>query len=141
MKVAVAPVLSDIPIIVLTLYVLTKLSNSNTVLGIISFLGAVFLLYLGIENFRVKGLLLNHADTTSKSFTKGLVVNALNPHPYLFWLTIGAPIAKKHWGIIPSLFRRFWSFFMHLLSAQKSFWLFWQAATVSLSTIFYTNIS
>ena len=110
-KVAVAPVLSDIPIVALTLYVLTKLSNFNAVLGIISFLGAVFLLFLGIENFRVKGLVLNHSNTASKSFTKGLVVNALNPHPYLFWLTIGAPIANKALGQHPLSLPSFLAFF------------------------------
>ena len=95
MKVAVAPILSDIPIIALSLYVLAKLSSYNVVLGIVSFLGGIFLLFLGIENFREKKLVLNHRDAASRSFAKGVMVNALNPHPYLFWFTIGAPIANR----------------------------------------------
>jgi threonine/homoserine/homoserine lactone efflux protein len=101
MKVAVAPILSDIPIIILTLYVLASLSDYHVVLGIISFLGGIFLLFLGIGNFRAKKLVLKHRDAPSRSFSKGVVVNALNPHPYLFWFTIGAPIANKAMGQHP----------------------------------------
>ena len=95
MKVAAAPVLSDIPIVFLALYVLASLSRARTALGIISLLGGTLLLFLGIQNFRVKGLVLSPTESAPNSFTKGVVVNVLNPHPYLFWFAVGAPIANK----------------------------------------------
>ncbi|MBA4395120.1 MAG: hypothetical protein C0407_16340, partial [Desulfobacca sp.] len=30
--------------------------------------------------------------------SKGALVNALSPHPYIFWLTVGAPIILKAWS-------------------------------------------
>ncbi|MDA3897252.1 MAG: hypothetical protein PF482_14045 [Desulfobacteraceae bacterium] len=33
--------------------------------------------------------------TPSKAFQKGILTNALSPHPYLFRLTVGAPIITK----------------------------------------------
>jgi len=41
-KVAIAPLLTDIPIIVVTLFVLSKLANSDIALGIIAILGDYF---------------------------------------------------------------------------------------------------
>jgi threonine/homoserine/homoserine lactone efflux protein len=91
-KVALAPVLTDLPIIVLTLAILAKLSGFNSVLGIISFLGGAFVLYMGYESFRTKGMDINHEAPASHSLKKGITVNFLNPHPYLFWLSVGTPL-------------------------------------------------
>lgn len=99
-KVAVAPVISDIPIVLLALYALTGLSHLNPLMGIISIVGGGLLLFLGIQNFRIRKLVLSPSDN-ARPFTKGIMVNALNPHPYLFWMTVGASIANRalarHW--------------------------------------------
>ncbi|MFC1883183.1 LysE family translocator [Thermodesulfobacteriota bacterium] len=94
-KVALAPILTDLPIIVLTLAILAKLSGFEMVLGIISFLGAVFVLYMGYESFRTKGMDISPEAPVSHSFKKGIVVNFLNPHPYLFWFSVGTPLMLK----------------------------------------------
>ena len=47
-KVALAPVLTDLPIIAITLLILAKLSEFSLILGLISLTGACFILYLGI---------------------------------------------------------------------------------------------
>lgn len=31
----------------------------------------------------------------SRSFSKGIAVNFLSPHPYLFWLSVGGPLITK----------------------------------------------
>ncbi len=39
-----------------------------------------------------------HADfskTRSNSLGKGILVNALSPHPYLFWFSVGGPILRR----------------------------------------------
>ena len=94
-KVALAPVLTDVPIIALTLILLSKLSNFHGLLGIISILGGLLILYLGYESIRIKGVTLDFDDVEPKSLRKGIMVNVLNPHPYLFWLGVGAPTVMK----------------------------------------------
>ena len=94
-KVAFAPIITDLPIVILTLFILAKLSNFHTILGIISLIGGFFILFMGYESLRTKGVELNLQETKPKSLTKGILANALNPHPYLFWFSVGAPIMIK----------------------------------------------
>lgn len=94
-KVALAPLVTDLPIVALTLFVLSKLSGFQTILGIISLLGAVFILFMGWESMRTKGVELNAGDVEQKSLRKGALVNALSPHPYLFGFSVGAPTMTK----------------------------------------------
>jgi threonine/homoserine/homoserine lactone efflux protein len=94
-KVALAPIITDLPIIMLTLFILVKLSNFHKVLGVISCAGGFFILYLGCQSMRTKGVELNLQGIRPNSLTKGIIVNALNPHPYLFWFSVGAPTVTK----------------------------------------------
>ena len=94
-KVALAPIITDLPIIILTLFILAKLSNFHNILGIISLTGGLVILFMGYESIRTKGVELNLKETKPKSLTKGILVNALSPHPYLFWLSVGAPTMTK----------------------------------------------
>ena len=94
-KVALAPIITDLPIIILTLFILAKLSNFHNILGIISLTGGFVILFMGYESIRAKGVALDLKETKPKSLTKGILVNALSPHPYLFWLSVGAPTITK----------------------------------------------
>lgn len=94
-RVALAPFVTDLPIIALSLFVVSGLSRLQPVLGMISLLGAFFVLYLGWENIRMRGAELPGTAEAPRSLRKGVIVNALSPHPYLFWLTVGAPIAWR----------------------------------------------
>lgn len=94
-KVSIAPIITDIPILVVSLLILKKLSNFEVVLGCVSIFGGFFVLYLGYESFRTKGIELNIEKQSSNSLKKGVITNALNPHPYVFYMTVGAPIMFK----------------------------------------------
>ena len=94
-KVALAPIITDLPIIILTLFILAELSNFHKILGIISLTGGFFILFMGYKSIRTKGVELNLQETKPKSLTKGILANALNPHPYLFWFSVGAPTMTK----------------------------------------------
>ncbi len=94
-KVAVAPLLTDFPIICIALFLLSRLSNVQAVLGAISVLGGCFLIYLGIDSFRFRGVEAEVVDAKPRSLKKGMIANVLNPAPYLFWLTIGGPTILK----------------------------------------------
>ena len=94
-KVALAPIITDLPVIILTLFILAKLSNFHSILAIISLIGGFFILFMGYESIRTKGVELNLKETKPKSLGKGILANALNPHPYLFWFSVGAPTMIK----------------------------------------------
>ena len=90
MKIAFAPLLTDTPIVLLTLFVISKISNSDIVLGVIAILGALFVSYLAYESIKTKGLDLEIQEQKPQSIRKAVMANMFNPHPYIFWLTIGA---------------------------------------------------
>ena len=100
-KVAAAPLLTDLPIVAAALFALDRLVDADGVLGAISLLGAAFLGYLAYESVTTD--LATHAGpaTTPRSLQKGVAANLLNPHPYLFWLTVGAPILWHAWATSP----------------------------------------
>lgn len=90
-KIAVSPLITDSLIVLLVLLVLSSFAQYNLVLGVISLLGAGYLIYLGIENLRVK-MERFEVDVAEKgAFKRGIIANLLSPHPYLFWLSIGGP--------------------------------------------------
>jgi threonine/homoserine/homoserine lactone efflux protein len=104
-KVGLAPILTDLPIIVFTLFIMAKLSRFHHILGGISIIGACFLLYLGITNIKIKGIDITQDMRPRRSLQKGILVNALSPHPYLFWFSVGGPTTIKamHVGLTSAL--------------------------------------
>jgi threonine/homoserine/homoserine lactone efflux protein len=91
-KVAASPLITDSTIVLLTLLALSTLSQHNLVIGTISILGACYLMYLGIENLRVKTNTFKIELVRKETLKRAIITNLLNPHTYLFWLTVGSPI-------------------------------------------------
>jgi threonine/homoserine/homoserine lactone efflux protein len=95
-KVAFVPLITDLPIIILALFLSASLAGLDQILGVISITGGSFILYLAYNNLRIKAVELDEQVIRKPaSLTKGIVANALSPHPYLFWLTVGAPMVSK----------------------------------------------
>ena len=93
--VACAPLITDLPIVLIALFVLQAISDYHFILGIISVLGALYLGYLALENIKLKNFDPDIDELRSKSLKKAIITNFLNPNPYLFWITIGAPTVLK----------------------------------------------
>jgi threonine/homoserine/homoserine lactone efflux protein len=93
--VACVPLITDLPIVLISIFVLQSISNYHFILGIISLLGALYLGYLAFENIKLKHFDPDIDELRSKSLKKGIITNFLNPNPYLFWMTIGAPTVLK----------------------------------------------
>jgi threonine/homoserine/homoserine lactone efflux protein len=91
-KVALAPIITDAPIVMLTLWIITKLSHFQFLMGMISIFGGCFIVFMGIESMRSAGAKIPIGNLKERSLQKGILVNFLSPHPYLFWLTVGAPM-------------------------------------------------
>ena len=94
-KVSIAPLLTDLPIVLITLFILSRLADILPLLGVISLLGSAFLIYLGFESLSFKGVDLDVEQMKPQSIKKGVMVNFLNPSPYMFWFTIGSPLLLK----------------------------------------------
>lgn len=68
------------------------LSKSILAFNIIKWLGAGYLIYLGIKSFKSKGFDVNESDdgkeiSFKKIFTEGVMTNVLNPKVALFFLS------------------------------------------------------
>ena len=94
-KVSLAPVITDLPIVLTTLFILAKLSDFKIIIGCISIMGGCYILYLSYESIKIKGLKIKFGSVKPHSFKKGIITNFLNPNPYLFWLTVGSPMILK----------------------------------------------
>lgn len=99
LKVAMAPLITDLPVVLLSIFLLSKLSDLNTIIGIISLIGAIFLVYLGYESFTFKGVEIDTKFFKPQSLKKGIIANIFNPAPILFWISVGAPTVLKGYDI------------------------------------------
>ena len=94
-KVAVSPFITDILIVSTILLFLLKFDSYDPVIAMISLAGSFYLIYLGISSLNTKSVDLELETKKSDSLRKGIIVNFLSPHPYLFWIAIGGPILFK----------------------------------------------
>jgi threonine/homoserine/homoserine lactone efflux protein len=99
---ALSPLVTDLPIIAVTLLALAHSPHRRMVLGAISLAGGLFVLYLAYETWRARPAAIGPPNGQSRSLTKGIIVNFLSPHPYLFWLTVGGPILLRTWAENPA---------------------------------------
>ena len=91
-KTAISPLITDVPIILLSSFLLSGIQNYTPLLGLVSLAGGIFLSFLAYENIRFKTTPFELDTKATSSITKGALVNALSPHPYLFWLMVGSPM-------------------------------------------------
>lgn len=118
-KVALSPVVTDLPIILLSTAVLSGLSGYHGILGVVSLAGGVFVLCTGYQSLRTQGVELVLAGEEPRSLRKGVLTNFLSPHPYLLWIGVGAPLLTKALGIGPSaLFAFLAGFYLSLVGAK-----------------------
>jgi len=94
-KVSLVPLITDMPIILLTLFLLDQATKFEMVLGGISIAGSLFVMYLAYETFQSADVSIVAGTKAPRSIQKGVTANLLNPHPYLFWLTVGSPMILK----------------------------------------------
>lgn len=95
---SLAPLLSDGPIIVLVLLVLTRVPSS--LLTGIQVAGAGLLLYLAWrawQGFRHYRPIVADDQVANQSMFEAVLVNFFSPNPYLFWTTIAGPILIDAW--------------------------------------------
>ncbi len=100
---AFAPVISDIPILILILFLLSTMPVSF--IFILRIGGGLFLLYLGFRAFKswqefdADQPILN--ESGQQTLFNAVFVNLLNPAPYLGWSLILGPIFIEGWKLAP----------------------------------------
>lgn len=101
---ALAPLLSDGPIVALVILVLTQVPPS--LLSLLKIVGGLFMLYLAWgawQSFRhFESPTLVPSELSRQSVVEASVMNLLNPNPYLFWSAIGGPLLLEGWRLSPA---------------------------------------
>jgi threonine/homoserine/homoserine lactone efflux protein len=101
---ALAPLLSDVPIILLVVFVLSRLPFALA--EALRCAGGVFLLYLAWRAFRTwrayRLAVEDGAATARRSLLSAALVNLLNPNPYLGWSLVMGPLLLKGWRETPA---------------------------------------
>ncbi len=122
LQVALAPLVTDAPIIALSVLLAQFLPPE--MLRWVGTVGGLVVIWMGVEILRSsKGASLPSdagARVGSKrELWRGAAVNALNPHPYLFWATVGGPALVSGWRISPWYALAFLVSFYALLVGTK----------------------
>ena len=102
---ALAPLMSDGPIVLLVLLVLTQMPD--WFVSALRFGGGFFLLFLAVKAYRAARVMADTAVTDlpnpkKQSIREAALMNMLSPNAYLFWSTIAGPIFLEGWRQAPS---------------------------------------
>ncbi len=92
-KVGVAPLVTDGPMLLASAWLATSLGAQG--LAVISLVGAVFLVWLGWHTLRSPPLSVEESQEKAGSVWKAVATNLFNPHPYVFWVTVGGPLIAQ----------------------------------------------
>ena len=139
LRVALAPLITDIPIIALSVIFIGYLPPEA--LRWLGTLGGLVVLWIGVETIRgaQKAVVPSEPGAQAdprRELWRGVLVNALNPHPYLFWVTVGGPALVGGWRVSPWHAFAFVVPFYTLLVGSKILiaWLVsWRAGALSQS--------
>ena len=98
-----SPLISDIPIIILVLFLLSQLPA--WLIQILHIAGAFFLFYLVYDTYKTwKNFDVNkkrEVQTNQQTLFKAALVNFLNPNPYLGWSLVMGPLFLKGYNEAP----------------------------------------
>lgn len=96
LQVAVSPLVTDPLIILLSLLLFTTIAEPGPIVGVVSLAGGGVLLFLAAATLAplpepAAGPRSGSGPRRFGSFARGVAANLVNPHPYVFWLAVGAP--------------------------------------------------
>lgn len=99
-RVAIAPLLTDLPIILVTVTFFAILPPLLE--KVLTVAGGIFVLYLAWETLRSARTAhlttaAPDASAASADLWQGMLVNFLSPHPWLFWIGVAAPLLTSAW--------------------------------------------
>jgi len=102
---SLAPLITDGPIIALVLLVLTQ--TPAWFLNGLRLAGGAFIIYLAVMAFiglkKLEATLAASGEAARQSFWQAVLMNGLNPNPYIFWSIVAGPILLAGWRQSPGL--------------------------------------
>lgn len=103
LRVALSPLITDLPIIVISLFVLRQINDSAV--GFLSIVGAIVLFYFAYESWIAgnndpqKSLKIDKSlGSTKTTLFKASITNFINPSAWLFWMTAGGTLLVSGWN-------------------------------------------
>jgi threonine/homoserine/homoserine lactone efflux protein len=118
-RVAIAPLITDAPIVLACYFFLARIADISIFLGLLSIAGAIYLAYLAVHSLKTKIISSGISYSKRRSLQKGILTNFLSPHPYLFWITVGAPTMVKALQVdIFAVFCFLLGFYVFLIGAK-----------------------
>lgn len=102
-RVALGPLITDTPIIALSVAVLASLPDRA--LNGLAVAGGAVLIGLGLWELQTRSATSSEHEAAPGrgDLLRGAVVNLLNPHPWIFWIGAGAPLVVSAWRRTPLL--------------------------------------
>jgi threonine/homoserine/homoserine lactone efflux protein len=101
---AFGPLLSDLPVILFVLLLLTSLPPHF--INFLQIAGGLFLLYLSYNTFKTwkdfDSSKPPASNSNNQTLLSAVIVNLLNPNPYLGWSLVLGPLLLKAWHQNPS---------------------------------------
>ncbi|WP_415878219.1 LysE family translocator [Methylomonas sp. TEB] len=88
-RASLAPLITDGPIIIVALWLLSSFKSINLFAATLSLIGGLYLVYLARKILSVKEINLGGKLEKESSLSQAVKINLLNPSPYLFWFTVG----------------------------------------------------
>ncbi len=114
--ISIIPVVTDIPLIFATVFMLKKFQNFPLLFNFLYVVGGLTLIYFGVKDLAVKKISLKYELSKFSSFKKGVITNLLNPHPYIFWIFIGVPFIIE--GSVYQMVSFVFSFFSGIVGSK-----------------------
>ena len=104
LPVALAPLISDGPMVAICLLVLSQVPEwFQRVLYIVGGLFVLYLAYGAYKSWKNFDLQTTQAGPSAqKSVFKAALMNMLNPGPYIYWTLVAGPILIKGWRETPA---------------------------------------
>lgn len=138
-RAASAPIFTDGPLIILSIFVAGWISTQPLIFCGISLVGAIFLTRMGLECFspEITDIDSDEVDI-SRSFKRGVITNLFNPNVYVFWFLVGGPImatAADTEPLAPVAYAI--SFLVSIVSVKITIAYFFSKAQVNLSSSNY----
>jgi threonine/homoserine/homoserine lactone efflux protein len=118
-RVALAPLISDLPIVVVSVGLLSTMAGFEAVLGVISLMGGAVVFRMGVHGLKTRALVIEPEVSGRNALVKGVLVNVLSPHPYLFWISVGAPLVHRAMDVSLAAAMAFIAGFYLLLVGSK----------------------
>jgi threonine/homoserine/homoserine lactone efflux protein len=110
-------------------------------MGVISLLGACFLIYLGLSNLRTNVKESKDHIGKDNALLRGITTNLLNPNTYMFWLTIGGPrILESAQVHISATILFILGFYMMLVGSQTTVAIVVDKSKILVKSKYYAYI-